>query len=151
MRSLVIAIVLLIGTLAPADEKPAPLSNEAKQELEKLQGKWVLKEGQRSGEKFEVNNKKIVLEIQGSKWIFTGQQKGEFIAIYPDSDPKCFDLKSVEEGRKGEVSEGIYKIEGETLTISINEGKSKQRPSSFETKGEQPSTIVTVFNKVKAE
>jgi uncharacterized protein (TIGR03067 family) len=152
MRVVVTVAVLLFGALTTADaEKPDALSKEAKKELEKLQGQWMLREGQRYGKKFEENDAKLILEIRGNKWFFTGQEKGEFIAISPGTEPKCFDLKSVEEGTKGRVHEGIYKIDGDTLTICIHEGKERNRPTRFETTAEQPNTILTVFKKAKKE
>jgi len=152
MRVVVSAVVLLFGAFATADDKKAdPLSKGAKKELERFQGEWVLKEGQRYGKKFEVSDEKLVLEIKGTKWIFTGQEKGEFIALDPTTDPKCYDLKSAEEGTKGQVKEGIYKIDGDTLTVCIHEGKEKQRPTRFETTAEQPDTILVVLKKVKKE
>ena len=151
MRVVVPAVMLLFGAFASADDKKADaLSKDAKKELKRLQGEWVLKEGQRHGQTFEVNEK-LVLEIKGAKWIFQGKEKGEFIAIYPETDPKCYDLKSSEEGTKGQVHEGIYKIDGDILTVCIHEGKEKQRPTLFETTAEQPNTILAVLKKVKKE
>jgi uncharacterized protein (TIGR03067 family) len=152
MRVVVYAVVLLFGAGASADDKKAePLTKDAKKELEKLQGEWVMKEAGRNGKKFEANDKKLVLEIKGAKWTFTGKEKGEFIALDSTTDPKCFDLKSLEEGTKGQVHEGIYKIDGDTLTFCIHEGKEKQRPTRFETTAEQPATILAVFQRVKKE
>jgi uncharacterized protein (TIGR03067 family) len=153
---LCLPVLLLIAIVAGADEpkpevKEKEFSAEAKKELKKLEGKWALKEGQRRGEKVEIGDNRPVLEINGTKWIFTGQEKGEFIAIFPETDPKCFDLKSVEKGRKGEVQEAIYKIDGDTLTVCIHEGKGKQRPTRFEATAEQPDTILAVFERVKKE
>jgi uncharacterized protein (TIGR03067 family) len=152
MRVVVTAVVILFGAFATAGDKKAdPLSKDAKKELERLQGEWALTEVQRAGKKFELSDFKPALEIKGTKWILTGQHKSAFIAIHPETDPKCFDLKSVEEARKGEVHEGIYKIAGDTLTICIHEGKDKQRPTRFEATAEQPNTILVVLKRVKKE
>jgi uncharacterized protein (TIGR03067 family) len=150
MTRVVVSAVVLFGALATAaDKKADPLSKDAKKELEKLQGEWVFKEGQRHGKKVEASDKKLVLEIKGTKWILQGQEKGEFVAIDPTTDPKCFDLGSAEEGTKGQAREGIYKIDGDTLTVCIHEGKGKQRPTRFETTAEQPDTMLAVFERVK--
>ncbi len=152
MRVAVSAVVLLYGALAMADEKKAnPLSKEAKKELQKLQGEWLLKKVESAGKKVENIDEKVVLEIKGNKWIFTGQLKGEIIALDPATDPKCLDIKSVEKGRKGQVDEAIYKIDGDTLTICLYQGKGKQRPTRFEATAEQPDTILVVFRKATKE
>jgi uncharacterized protein (TIGR03067 family) len=152
MQPGIIVVVFLFGAIATAHpDKADGLSKDAKKELEKLQGEWVLKEGQRSGTKFEENDDKLILEIKGGRWFFTGQEKGEFVAISPDADPKCFDLKSMEPATKGRVHEGIYKIDGDTLTICIHEGKEKNRPGRFGTTADEPNTILTVFKRVKKE
>jgi uncharacterized protein (TIGR03067 family) len=132
-----------------AGKRADPLSNDGKKELAKLQGEWVFKQAGRNGKKVELGDATLVLEIKGAKWILTGQEKGEFIAIDPTTDPKCFDLKSVEESRKGQVDEGIFKIEGDTLTVCLHQGKERQRPTRFETSPEQPDTILAVFSRAK--
>ena len=140
----------MFGVFVVADDKQAdPLPKDAKKELERLQGEWILKSGARAGEKFEADDTPLVLEIKGVKWIFTGIEKGEIVAVDSKTDPKCFDLKSAEKGRKGQVLEGIYKIDGDALTICIHEGKGKQRPIRFKTTPQQPDTILAVFERVK--
>ena len=152
MCVVVTAMVLLFGTFATAGDKKAdPLSKDAKKELKMLQGEWTLTEVQRAGKKSEVKDSKPALEIKGTKWILTGQDKSAFIVIHPGGDPKSFDLKSVEEPGKGEVHEGIYKIAGDTLTICIYQGKDKQRPTRFEATAEQPNTFLLVLKRVKKE
>ncbi len=152
MRVVVTAVVFLFGAFATAGDKKAdPPSADAKKELERLQGDWTLTEVQRAGKKFEVSDGKPALEIKGTKWILTGQNKSALIVIHPKTEPKCFDLKSVEEAEKGEVHEGIYKIAGDTLTICIYQGKDKQRPTRFEATAEQPNTFLLVLKRVKKE
>ena len=98
-----------------------------------------------------VSDGKPGLEIRGTKWILTGQNKSAFIVIHPGTDPKSFDLRSVEEAGKGEVHEGIYKFAEDTLTICIYQGKDKQRPTRFEATAEQPNTFLLVLKRVKKE
>jgi uncharacterized protein (TIGR03067 family) len=152
VRLAVAVAVLWFGVpLAADDGKPNPLPEPAKKELEKLQGKWVAKEFGRNGERIDVREQKFELEIKGDKWIFTGKEKGVFVALDPTTDPKCMDLKSIEEGRKGQVDEGIYRIEGETLTICLHQGSGKARPTSFETSPDRPDTILAVFERPKKQ
>jgi uncharacterized protein (TIGR03067 family) len=127
-----------------------PMSEAAKAELKLLQGKWVVREFGRYGTKVDLAGEpELLLEIKDTKWIFTGEEKGEIVAIYPDGDPKCLDIKSVEERRKGRVDEAIYKLEGDTLTICWHQGKDKKRPGRFETNADEPDTVLAVFQRVK--
>src|SRR5690349_12395681 len=101
MMRVVVSVLVLWGATAVAGENANQLSKDGQKELEKLQGKWVVKTLERYGKKVDVGDAMYVLEIKGAKWIFTGTEKGEFVAIDPTTDPKRFDIKSVEEGRKG--------------------------------------------------
>jgi uncharacterized protein (TIGR03067 family) len=105
----------------------------------------VLQGAERNGTKldFKLDELKIVLEIRENKWIFTGQEKGKIIAM----DSRILDIKSSEEGRVGNVDEGIYKLTGDTLTICIYQGDCKNRPTEFESKN--GDTILAVFGRLK--
>lgn len=140
MQNMLMGIALSLAVLGAE----APTTSSPK-ELKKIQGKWVLEGGERNGTKLDFNleEPKLVLEIRENKWIFTGQEKGKIIAM----DSKILDIKSLEEGRVGQVDEGIYKLTGDTLTICIYQGNGKNRPTEFESKNED--TIVAVFNRLK--
>jgi uncharacterized protein (TIGR03067 family) len=114
--------------------------------------KWPVTELERAGKRIEVEQpEKLALEIKGTKWIFTGVQKGDIIALDPSADPKCMDIKSVEKGRNGQIDEAIYKIEGDVLRICLYQGKGKHRPVRFKTTAEQSDTILGVLKKAKKE
>jgi uncharacterized protein (TIGR03067 family) len=139
MKMLMVAAVSLV--VSSAD--PPTLSTS--KELKQLQGEWVLQGGEKNGTKLELEqgDPKIVLEIRGDKWIFMGQEKGKIIAI----DSRNLDTKSSEEGRVGEVDEGIYKLNGDTLTICYYQGKGKKRPTEFASKDDD--TILVVLKRPK--
>lgn len=142
----VLAVVLL---LVPAD---APkLSEAAQKELKKLEGKWKVEKMATAGMELTLGptDRELVMEMTAAgKWIFTGKDKAVVVALDPAAQPKCLDLKSVEEGRDGTVDEAIYKIDGDTLTIALYQGKGKQRPTTFDTPKER-DTILVVFKRVK--
>jgi uncharacterized protein (TIGR03067 family) len=129
-----------------------PLPESAREELKLLQGKWLVQRLETKDQTYQPRegDGELVLEIKGHKWIFTGQEKGEIVAIDPKTDPRCMDLKSVEKGRAGQVEEAIYKVEGDTLTICVYQGKGKQRPTSFESP-KQADTILAVFKRMRKE
>jgi uncharacterized protein (TIGR03067 family) len=139
MNMLMVTAVSL-ALLGADPPKPA-----APKELKQLQGEWVLQGGERNGTKLELkpDDPKMVLEIRGDKWIFMGQEKGRIIAI----DSRNLDTKSSEEGRVGEVDEGIYKLTRDTLTICFYQGKEKNRPTEFASKDKD--TILVVLKRSK--
>jgi uncharacterized protein (TIGR03067 family) len=149
----VLATLLALALAAPADPpKEKELSAEAKKELKKLEGKWkVAKLGVNGQERtLGPDDRELAAEIKDGKWIFTGVEKAEIVAIDPTTEPKCIDFKSVEKGRAGTVDEAIYKIDGDTLTIALYQGKGKQRPANFDTP-KDAGTILVVLNRVKEQ
>jgi uncharacterized protein (TIGR03067 family) len=148
--AVVVVASLWLGVPLGADDgKPNPLPERANKELDQLQGRWVAKEFGRYGKTVDVKDHDLVLEIKGDKWIFAGKEKAVFVDLDPTTEPKCFDLKSVEEGRMGQVEEGIYRVDGETLTICFYQGSGKSRPTKFETSPDQPDTILAMFERSK--
>src|SRR5262249_29200373 len=98
-----------------------PLPQSAQKELKLLQGDWELLSGEAKGEKLvsRAGDAKLILTFKGDKWIFTGAEKGIITAIDPKSRPKCMEIKSTEEGKRGKMDHAIYKLEGDILTICL--------------------------------
>jgi uncharacterized protein (TIGR03067 family) len=138
--------MLMVAAVSLAVLSGDPPTPSTSKELKQLQGEWVLQGGEKNGTKLELqpDDPKMVLEIRGDKWIFTGQEKGKIIAM----DSKILDIKSLEEGRVGQVDEGIYKLSGDTLTFCIYQGNGKNRPTEFTSKDED--TIVAIFTRLKS-
>jgi uncharacterized protein (TIGR03067 family) len=137
MFTAVVAIGLFVSgqpVQQKADKDENPLSAAAKQELEKLQGKWrvVKLAGKGMEQILTPNDPELIGEFKGRKWIFTGVDKGEIVALDPEKKPKCIDIKRLEAGRPDTIDEAIYKIEGDTLTICLYQGKGKNRPADFD-------------------
>jgi uncharacterized protein (TIGR03067 family) len=78
-----------------------------------------------------------ILTIKGAQWGVKGQKALASFELDPSTNPKTIDLKSLQkdDGSKGEVSEGIYKIDGDTFVTCLYFGQGvKQRPLEFVTK-----------------
>ncbi|MDY3562819.1 TIGR03067 domain-containing protein [Gemmata sp. JC673] len=148
----VVAVVLL----APAEPPKAEvkeLSAAAKKEVDKLQGKWKLVKGSRAGKEYEhtEGTPELIVEFKGRTWLLNGVEKAEIVALDPSSDPKCLDLKSLEQPRGANtVDEGIFKLDGDTLTICWYQGADKNRPTSFDIPKDK-DTILGVPKRVPAD
>jgi uncharacterized protein (TIGR03067 family) len=141
MTALIVSAVLF----APAADPPK-LSEAAQKELKKLEGKWKVQKMATAGMEHTLgpNDPELVMELKDGKWIFTGVEKAVVVALDPTADPKCIDLKSVEKGRNGAVDEAIYKLDGDTLSVCLYQGKGKQRPTSFDAPKERDTVLVVM-------
>jgi|SRR4051812_39811459 len=119
---LVSAIVLVGGDVAT--------------EAKRLQGKWACVAAEKDGRKAPPEILKFVATFTDDKMTFDttdadkkeGPDKREFkIVLDPSKKPKWIDMVKSAEG-KGAM--GIYKLEGDELTICVGE-KDVERPSEF--------------------
>jgi uncharacterized protein (TIGR03067 family) len=134
------AVVLLIAADEPA--------KDVKKELDKLQGEWTMVSMETRGRKFpdeEVGRYKLT--IKDDQWIVTSgsQETKQAIKIDPSKDPKTLDL-TFKVGDQERLSRGIYKLEGDTLTLCRTQGE-RERPKEFKTTNE--TAIVVVWKRAK--
>ncbi len=155
-----VAAVVLIsarpaGPPAPAGE-PAAIPGRAavvgddkdKTEGDKLRGRWQCSSleggrGKSEGKGSEADQFKLSFDgdgyvFEGAFGLMGGDAKGKF-KLGPEKSPKHLDLES----DKGPMI-GIYKLEGDTLTISLNKIGLDDRPTDF-TPGE--SRFIWVFTR----
>jgi uncharacterized protein (TIGR03067 family) len=132
--------LVLLPLLAAAD--PAP---DAKQEADKLQGEWTMVSLETRGRKStDEAVKGYRLTIRGDRWEVTrgGAAAGGDITfkLDPSKDPKEIDLVTKSRGAES-VSRGIYKLEGDTLTLCRTQGTA-DRPKEFKTTPEAGVLVV---------
>jgi len=123
----------------------APLahSQDAKKDLDLLQGDWKRVKMETGGKEDDVGasfNVRIkgdkLMLVQGADVVKTGDIR---FKLDPSTDPMLIELAFPD----GKVFEGIYKLEKNRWTMCIRTDTSvKNRPVAFETKGE--STLVLV-------
>lgn len=145
-----LVVLALTVPAEPPKEKAAPLPEAAQKELDRLQGKWKLVLAVRDGkeEKFGKDDPELIGEFKGGKWLFTDVEKAEVVALDPKAEHKTIDLKSLEKARGDDVvDEAIFKLDGNTLTICLYQGKGKNRPTEFDTK-KNSDTILLVLERV---
>lgn len=149
MRRLdLLLIVLLVGPVR-ADDAPVPTKEQM---LARLQGVWQPQRMERGGNRESVG-KEVRLSIKDGHWMF-GKLDVADIEIDPATHPMIIDLRvkvDLAEAEKGQTMEGIFKIEGDTLTccFSRSRGQSdKQRPADFVTRGDD-RLVLAVFRRVQ--
>ncbi len=125
---LAIGVVILIAAADATEEM-------SKKEMAKLQGAWSAVSDEREGMKAPDERVKMVkITIQGDKLIaHDGNNTLEMKYILdPSKNPKTIDITYLDGELKGESSQGIYALDGDTLKICMHRGTN--RPTEFETK-----------------
>lgn len=96
---------------------------------------------------------RYVFAADGSWTIYRGERKvgGADRAYFadPKADPPAIDLKYEPADQDGRVGRGIYKVEGDRLTLCLSRGDAP-RPKGFDSSAEAPTTLY-VFKRVKKE
>ncbi len=127
-----------------------PFNEAARRELKALEGKWVVERLEADGKKHEPEaGERAELTIKGTMWTFEPTRENwEVAALDSSCNPKLIDIKSTKTGRAASIREGVYKLDGDTLTIAIYQGKDKKRPTSLKTPTEA-GTVLFVLKRAK--
>jgi uncharacterized protein (TIGR03067 family) len=134
-----LAVLFSVSFLAFAEEKKAALD-----------GKWTVESLTRDG-KADETMKGATREHAGEKYSVTPKSGSNAIAVAGtftlDEGKKTIDMKPSSGRYKDKTLLGIYKQDGDTLTIAFAE-PGKDRPTAFESK-EGTGVVVAVHKKVK--
>lgn len=134
---LVTAAVLVAATSHAADKSP-------------LEGKWMIESLTRDGKaddsmkgatRIHTGDKYTITPAKDSKAPMT---EGTFTV---DEAKKTIDMKPTSGRYKGKTLLGIYKIEGDTVTLAFGDAD-KSRPTAFDSK-EGSGVVVAVMKKAK--
>ena len=143
-----LAAILALSLVVPAaDAKEKELSDVAKKELKKLEGKWKATKVVAEGKEIEptMNGVDLVVEFKGRTFLFLGEELFEVAALDPSTDPKLLDFKALKdmgEITKGSTYEAIYKLDGNDLVLALSTGTTN-RPSKFESEKDSKTVVVT--------
>ena len=148
-----LATLLALALATPAEppkEKEKEFTADAKKDLKKLEGVWKAVKGVKDGED-ETDDEEVLVEFKGPRMLVKDQEFLEVTGLDTTTDPKLIDFKTVVDRgalKKGTVFEGIYKFDGDTLTLALYEEGGTNRPTQFESaKGSK--VILITFERQK--
>lgn len=127
----------------------ADLSEPAKKDLAMLQGLWIIERIDSTETKYERKDGEndIVLEFKEQKLLVNGNEVADVVNLFPENNPRCLDIQR-KEGGDGKPDEGIYKVDGNVLSISIYVGGgAKERPGNFDVPTKAGTILVTLKRK----
>jgi uncharacterized protein (TIGR03067 family) len=139
------AAILVFSTAALVADAQ---TGDDKDDVKKLQGRWQATKWIDDSEKPAPDDevKGYTLEFKGDHVLFgrrkAGRDQGQKYTVDPSKQPRWIDI---EMGEKP-LGLGIYKIEGDELTICVvgsnNSGRPSPRPSEFQAKMDQYTLLV---------
>ena len=120
----------------------------AESSLKSLEGDWAVEQMEQKGKKFPTDLVlRVRLVVRGDVFTFVNGQT-EFTSrvtkFEPSGEPRAIDL--TRDADKQTVR-GIYKLEGDTLTICTN--ARGERPTTFAADPESPN-VLTVYKRAAA-
>ena len=131
-RALILALGFFAAVTANAQD------DAVKQEMKKLQGRWIRiyveADGKKSKDGKKVPGKAITLTINGDKY------GGETFKLDPAENPKHINVSTVDDKGKAITLPGIYELKGDVLKLCFPfpfEGKFDKigkRPTEFGSK-----------------
>jgi uncharacterized protein (TIGR03067 family) len=139
------AVLLAAGLTGPRaeDEDPEP----PRSGLRRIQGDWEMASTEAKGKTFGAGKGRLT--VKGDQWILgtlKDKDNPPTIKIDASKSPMTIDLLRAK-GKGGPVWRGIFKLEGDTLTLCRTTAVSDERPTKFETT-EQGGMII-VWKRVK--
>ncbi len=124
------ALWTLIAGLALAAADP-----EAKKDEDRLQGTWKVASIENDGKKLDPKTfAEWKLVVAGNKMTaLDGKEVMDDHVFHLDAaaKPPAIDLTLLTGAKKDQTMQGIYRLEGDTLTVCVNEPGKKERPKEF--------------------
>jgi uncharacterized protein (TIGR03067 family) len=139
-------LILAIGWVMVGNQSPADDAEE------KLQGKWVAVSAEKNGEEAEFirghhltfGDVRYTITDKDGKLLWSGTYR-----TFPDQKPAGIDFRHADPKLIAMPWEGIYKLDGDSLTICDNAGvPNRPRPKEFTAKAGSGHVLV-VFKRAK--
>lgn len=131
----------------PRGSAPGPSASDdpVRRDLERMQGLWTLVSLEVNGRKADPDQvRSWVLVIEGQVYNpGSGETSTEYsFRIDPTRNPRAIDMMPREGSLKGCVLRGVYRLEGDTLTICRALDSENERPAGFRTRPESGLSMV---------
>ncbi len=156
-RQAIVAITAGSILAMPAVSGADPVPDGTAKELAKFDGNWEPGSSINDGKVADLGEKKrTVLVFDGGRMAAVERGRPEgfgTIKVNAGEEPAQIDWKYGDSPAKTGTSKGIYKFDGDTLTICVGgldpeTGRSKTRPTQFKSQ-EGTGTILLVYKRVK--
>ena len=142
---LVAASLVLAGSLGLSTAAPAP--KDDKEDTKKFEGDWTFTAWESAGQALpQAALDMAKWSVKGDKYTFEmGEQKEEgTIKLDPAKKPATIDFAITSGNDKGKDQPGIYKVDGDTITICLARPGAKERPTDFKSTEDNGFILVTV-------
>ena len=144
---------LVISLLAGAIDADEP--DLARGDLDRLQGFWTRVSTEANGNKQVIDQPRPFLVVRDDGFSFGVDKDGkplapERVKLDPKAEPCAIDLTPTGDSAgplKGKTYPGIYRIEGDTLTLCLSVEPGSPRPTKFATAGTR--WLVDVYERAK--
>ncbi|HEX4608681.1 MAG TPA: TIGR03067 domain-containing protein [Urbifossiella sp.] len=118
-----------------------------------FQGTWDVVKLEQTGEKLDdfIKDSRPTMVFAGDKYTFTAGddvEKGTF-KLNPKAKTPTIDYDITEGTHKGKRQLGIYKLDGDTLTLCLAEEGAKARPTKFGTAEDAPEYVMFTLKRRK--
>jgi len=140
----------LLGAEKPKPELKKDLVHQ--EDLRKMQGDWVLAEGEQRGNPIPADDlKSMHFHVSGDRYEFkqAGQTEKGSLSVDPSRTPKALDIHIAEGDQAGKLQLGIYQFDGGRLKICVSQ-PGEDRPKEFKTKENQDDAVL-IFERSKKD
>ena len=137
-------VLMGLGLLTAA---PGTKDEKDKDDLKKFDGAWVFTSWDHAGEALPAEARETAKwTIKGGKYTFEfgGMTEEGTIKLDPAKKPATIDLAITDGQDKGKSQVGIYKIDGDTITVCLARPGANDRPTEFKSTEENGFILVTV-------
>jgi RNA polymerase sigma-70 factor (ECF subfamily) len=131
-----------------ADKPAAVVKEEAPKDEPKIVGTWAYASVEVGGRKVPEEDLKEAKMVFGAEGKFTANPKGHEVAGTYKLDPAKKPREITITNAEGQTHRGIYKLDGDALTICLPEEGAAERPTEFATR-EGTKVILVVLKREK--
>lgn len=147
-------LIALASTLGPGTLDGSPAADASAVELRRHQGTWVVTsaifDGQESDPEVAASIRRVV-DGDHAVWRRDGQAfAGTRIELDPTAEPKTIDVLPDGGPNRGRRTPGIYRFEGDSLTICMAP-PGGARPDAFEAQAGSGRSLMTFRRLTEAE